>query len=252
MILARLASEEQQFFDTIIENNVNQYLLELQNSEKSSELAQIFLKHVDSIIDVISATWNAEHDMQGKVVVEAESLSSDTIETFYSNLEPLFELIRSRLPVLRSEHRVAVGTLVNVHAISQLVELSLRSKGVLTYYWGTTLTIDQIKSKYEQNQPTELVLSIMAVNSEINPLEELQRVRSTFPETKIIVGGSAFPMFLVLKEQKDHIALSEPYTKNSSYYEEITKAPNLKEFVSKVFNVTYCESVEEILQELGP
>jgi len=188
--------------------------------------------------------------MQGKLVTDTESLSSDTIQSFYTNLHPLFEMIRSRLPVLRSEKKVAVGTLVNIHAVSEVLELNLRAKGCLTYYWGVNLTTEQMQSKQAFSPATSFVLSCMAVNSEFNCFEELVKLRAAYPELQIIVGGAAFQMFLVLKDDKNHPALTEPYKSNPAYYDEICKASSLKEFVSKVFQVTYCESVEDILKEI--
>lgn len=250
MILTGLASEEQQLFDQVLENNVDSLLLQLMHSENSTEQAKETLNHINAIIGAMSSTWNAEHDMQGKLVSGTETVSCDTIQAFYSNLHPLFEVIRSRLPILRSEKKVAVGTLVNVHTVSEVLELALREKGCLTYYWGVSLTTEQIQSKQELSPATSFVLSCMGVNSEFNCFEELIKLRAAFPEVQIIVGGAAFPMFLVLKEDQNHPALTEPYKSNSFYYDEICKASSLKEFVSNVFHVTYCESVEDILQEL--
>jgi len=53
-------------------------------------------------------------------------------------------------------------------------------------------------------------------------------------------------MFLVLKDQQNHPALTNPY-KSDFYYNEMSKAKDLKEFVSNVFSVTYCESIDELL-----
>ena len=250
MLDSRLSSDEQSLLDNILANNLDTVFSDLTHTEKSLEIAKTLLTQINHIIHEIGTLWNSEHDLKGSLIVEKETITSDEITLLYDDLEPLFELIRSRFPILRSEKRIAVGTLVNVHQVSQLLELALRKQGYLTYYWGTHLTTRDVKDKNEVSPANIFVLSCMAVNSENNVFEELQILRNTFPEVKIIVGGAAFQMFLVLKEDKNHPALTEPYKINPEYYEEITKSSNLKNFVLKVFNVSYCETIDEIINEI--
>ena len=250
MIVSRLSPDEQSLLDNILANTLDTVFSDLTQLENSLEIAKTLLNQINHIIHEIGTLWNTEHDLKGSLIGEKETITSEEITQLYNHLEPLFELIRSRFPILRSEKRIAVGTLVNVHQVSQLLELSLRKEGYLTYYWGSHLTTREIKDKNEASPANIFVLSCMAVNSENNVFEELQILRNTFPNVKIIVGGSAFQMFLVLKEDKNHPALTEPYKKNPEYYEEITKSKNLKDFVLKVFNVSYCETVDDIINEI--
>lgn len=249
MSLQSLDSEEQSLYDHILSNDIDNITLELLQAENTTLSAKTLLSRLEHILVYLSLTWNAEHDMQGKLTGSDEQVSSERIEKFFMNSQPLFEMIRSRLPVLRSEVKVAVGTLVNVHRVSELLELSLREKGYLTYYLGSELTISKLSVLLEKTPPTTLILSCMAENSELQCFEELRKVREAFPDLKIITGGSAFQMFLVLKDNPDNPALTKPY-KEHSYYEKIIKANSLKDFVMQEFSVIYCETPAEIEQEL--
>lgn len=250
MPISDLSLEEQSLYNAILSNDIISFEQDLIHSENPSILSKDILNKLKNIIKELGQIWNNEHDLQGNLTTEKESLSEKDFETFYNHVEPLFELLRSRFQILRSEKRIAVGTLINMHFISQLIELNLREQGYLTYYWGSGLKTDDIKEKMESNPINILVLSCMAVNSEFNCFEELEQLRNAFPDLKIIIGGSAFPMFLVLKDNKNHPALTKPYTNNPSYYEQLLKSSDLKEFVSKVFNVVYCETVKELVQEI--
>ena len=245
MIVQGLQSEEQVLFDQILSNNIGILESELVKSENPVKLAKNLLAQLLTIVQSIGKVWNAEHDLQGKLQSTRETISIENISNFYSNCKPLFELIRSRLPILRSEKKIAIGTLVNTHTISEVLELQLREKGYLTYYWGTSLTLKEIKDKQDLSPANVFVFSCMGVNRELNCFEELGKIRETYPDLTIIVGGPAFPIFLLLKENKEHTALTEPY-KNPIYETEINQALNLKEFVRKVFQVEYCESIDEI------
>ena len=251
MTLSDLTTEEQSVYRNVLSGNIHSLEQDLITNQNPVDLSKSLLSQLRNIIQVAGQVWNTEHDLQGKLVVVKESISSSDIETFYSNADPLFELIRSRLLVLSSVKRIAVGTLVNVHNFSQIIELSLREQGYLTYYWGSNLKTSTIKEKIEHTPITTLVLSCMAVNSENNCLEELKKLRQGFPELNILVGGSAIPMFLLLKEDKEHPALTMPYKENPIYYEEIQKASNLKEFMLKVFNVDFCQTIDELIEAVG-
>ncbi len=250
MSISDLSLAEQSLYKAALLNNITSFEQDLLISENPSELSKNLLNQINNIIKVLGQIWNSEHDLQGKLTADKESVSSTDFETFYTNVSRLFELIRSRFMILRSEKRIAVGTLVNVHQISQLIELNLREQGYLTYYWGSGLKTNDIKEKIIQNPINILVLSCMAVNSEFDCFKELSQIKEMFPDLKIIVGGSAFHMFLLLKENKNHPALTKPYTINPLYYEEITKSNDLKEFVLKIFKVVYCETSGDLLQEI--
>lgn len=251
MSLSDLTTEEQSLYKSILSGNIQSLERDLITNQDPVDQSKNLLNQLKIIIKELGRVWNIEHDLQGKLLSPSESISSSDIETFYSNAAPLFELIRSRLLVLSSVKRIAVGTLVNVHNFSQVIELSLREQGYLTYYWGSNLKTSEIQEKIIQTPITILVLSCMAVNSENNCLEELKQLRQTFPDLKILVGGPVFTNFLLLKEDKEHPTLTIPYKENLLYYEEIKKASDLKEFVSKVFNVEYCETIDELLEAVG-
>lgn len=249
MIVSDLNNEEQTLFDQILSNNIGSIESTMLTADSTSETAKTVLHLINNIVLTLGKVWNEEHDMQGKLVGKIETFTSDTIQQFYQNTKPLFEMIRSRLPVLRSEHRVAVGTLVNVHAISELVELHLREKGYLTYYWGTTLTLKEIKDKQEASPADVFVFSCMAVTSEFNCFEEIRKVRKAFPDIKIIVGGAAFPILTLLKTDGNHPALTLPY-KDPELIKEIKQSNTIKEFIKKVFQVNYCETIDEMINEI--
>ena len=251
MIVPGLSNEDQSFFNKIISNNAGTIQSALLQAQDSTIVAQTILNQINKIIKTIGELWNNEHDMQGKLLVEHESISSDEFSTFYTNCKPVFEMVRSRLPVLRSEHRIAVGTLVNIHQISELIELNLRARGYLTYYWGTSLTLKDIKDKQDASPATTFVFSCMGVNTELNCFDEVHKVRKAFPDIKIIVGGAAFQLFSLLKSDPDNSLLTQPY-KNPDYLTELQKALTIKEFVKQVFHIAYCESIEEIVKELDP
>lgn len=249
MSVINLDSEEKSLYDHILSNTIESITLELLQAEDTTPIAKTLLHKIQNIVTYLSTTWNAEHDMQGKLIGSEEQVSSEDIENFFIQAQPIFEMIRSRFPILRSEVKIAVGTLINVHKVSELLELSLREKGYLTYYLGSELTVEEISTLLEKTPANTLVLSCMAENSELQCFEELRKVRATFPDLKILVGGSAFQMFLILKDNPDNPVLTQPY-KEHSYYEKMSKADSLKNFVEKEFLVKLCENVDQIQQEL--
>ena len=249
MDLPGLSLEEQILYSKITSNDLESIKMDLLTSEDTFEKAKILLLNLRNIISTMGKVWNEEHDLQGELQTEVESLTSNDIERFYANMNPVTEMIRSRFPIRRSEKAVAVGTLINIHAISELLELSLREKGYLTYYWGVELTTDKIKTHLDQNSANILVLSCMAVNTEFNCFDELRKLRETYPTLKIIVGGQAFQMFLVLKDDPENPALTKPY-KEHNYYDKIKKANTLRDFVTHEFSVIYCETLDDIQQEI--
>jgi hypothetical protein len=249
MIIQDLNQEEQSFLDHLLASDTESIISRLHQAEKPSDESKHVLSTVKSMLEKIGLIWNSEHNKKGELVVTKETITNDEFILVYEQIKPIFELIRARLPILRSI-QVGVGTLVNIHEISELIELSIREKGYLTYYWGSSLTTDKIK-ELEVDTPTDIiVLSLMAVNDDLNGFDELIQLRKTFPKKKIIVGGSAFPMFSLLKEDKNHPFLTNPYKNNLVFTEELMKSNDLNEFVKKIFNVKYCETIEQILQEI--
>ena len=246
MELKSLDSSLNAMMNSIFENNIEKIQQNLIGSENQNKEAQLLLSQIESIIKAMGETWKEEHDVQGKLITEQETVTFSDFETFYAHVLPLFELIRARLYIKGSHQKIGVGTLVNVHNISELVELKLRSQGFLTYYFGHSLTTKAIKKQVNHTPVNILVLSIMGVNDQLPGFEELKLIRQEYPELRIIVGGPAFPLFTLLKEGKDLEKLTNPY-KTTEYTEAIKKSSTIEEFVKNVFDVEYIENLDQLV-----
>lgn len=229
----------------IISNDLSSLQDGLINSDNPSEDAKIMLSNIEEVIESMGSNWNLKHDVQGKLASENESISSDSISDFYHNVDQLTDLIRSRLLITSSNLRIGVGTLLNIHQISEIIELKLRAKGFLTYYWGQSLNTKKILSQIENNNPINLlILSCMAVNDEFNCFKELKLLKQSLPDLRIIVGGSAFSIFNSIKNIEK---LSNPY---KEYFELFQKSSNLEEFIKNEFHVEYSTDFDHLIKML--
>jgi hypothetical protein len=146
--------------------------------------------------------------------------------------------------------RIGVGTLLNKHDIAEFIELKLRSHGFLTYYFGHSLTVDVIKKQIKDFTPINvLILSIMAVNDELNGFNELKNLRKELSNLKIIVGGSAFQIITNFKDKREINRLSNPY-RNDEFSEALGESDSRADFVRKMFNVEYADNFESLLSQL--
>ena len=106
MELKALSDDLNVLFSNILENNIEKLFIEI--NEANYQYNQL-LNKIESILAEIGKIWGNEHDQQGKLITDSESLSSEEINEFYLNLTPLFELIRSRIPIQVSNLRIGVG-----------------------------------------------------------------------------------------------------------------------------------------------
>ena len=104
MIVSRLSSDEQSLLDNILANTLDTVFSDLIHSKNPLEIAKTLLVQINHIIHEIGTLWNSEHDLQGSLIVEKETFTSDDITQLYDHLQPLFELIRSRFPILQSDN----------------------------------------------------------------------------------------------------------------------------------------------------
>lgn len=209
----------------------------------------MFIESLVATSNKMNSTWNEIYDLQGKSIIDHPKIMIEDFELFWEKVNLLAELIRPRLSIEISDPKIAVGTLLNVHHVSQLVDLQIREKTkILTYYWGIELNIEKIKKKIVSTPIDILVLSVMGVNSELNAFEELLKIRSEFPNLIIIVGGSAWPLFDILKAQPFHPALTLPYKQNSEYLREIQSSSSLEQFVRDFFKVEYCADITGLIE----
>lgn len=216
----------------------------------NSDLALKLTQKMVSLTDQLGKLWNLEHDHHGVPLSKGNQIkiSTDDLSLIWEKIKLLSELIRSRLPLEISEPKIAVGTLLNTHHVSQLVDLQIRiTTKILTYYWGTELTLEKIKIQMKNTPEIDImVLSVMAINSKLNAFKEVKKIRKEFPNKIIIVGGAAWPILELLRLDPTHPSLSTPY-KDKQYLDLLLNVDSIKEFVEMEFGVNYCQNIGELI-----
>ena len=74
MLVPGLSDGDQSLFNQIILNTTETVQFTLLQAQDSTIVAQTILNQINKIIKTIGALWKNEHDMQGKLLVEQESM----------------------------------------------------------------------------------------------------------------------------------------------------------------------------------